>query len=85
MKTFRVYFNRDKDWPMVWCVDEGSIDTQIRCCCVYTTEAIAHTWHTVLGPNKTDGKVAPNEPIAWVEVVGVLRVDSGVVFIERVK
>ncbi len=30
MKIYRAYFNRHADWPFVWSVDEGSLDTEIK-------------------------------------------------------
>lgn len=74
--AYRVYFNRDADWPMIWCVDEGDISTQIRCHYVDLTGAYSIHGGTILVPGKI--KKVPNEPLAWLDVVGVLSVSGGI-------
>lgn len=80
MKSYRVYFNRQMDWPMIWCVDEGSIHSQIRCPHVILSGVHA-TGNTVLAPKKV--KLVPNEPIAWIDVYAKLRLDGGTVIFEK--
>lgn len=75
MKSYRVYFNRQMDWPMIWCVDEGDISTQIRCPYVEFLGVVANG-DTRLQPKKV--KIPPNEPVAWFDVVGTLKIDKGV-------
>lgn len=76
-KSYRVYFNRQMDWPMIWCVDEGTVQSQIRCHWVDMSGAKSAVGNTRIGPGKT--KVIPNEPYAWIDVVGVPYLDKGVV------
>jgi hypothetical protein len=78
LKTWRVYFNRREDWPMVWCVDEGDISSEIRCHWVDFSGAKSAVGNTLMtGSQKC--KVPENEPVAWIDVVGVPYLDKGVV------
>jgi hypothetical protein len=75
MKRWRVYFNRQQDWPMIWCLDQGDISTQIRVHWV-KMKGVKLEGATVI--EEKPKKRIPNEPVAWFEVHGMLRIKNGV-------
>lgn len=75
MKRWRVYFNRQQDWPMIWCIDQGDISTQIRVHWV-KIQGVKLEGGTTISQKPT--KRIPNEPVAWFEVKGKLRITNGV-------
>lgn len=79
-RRWRVYFNRQGEWPMIWCIDEGDISTQIRIQRVYF-EGVAAEGATILQPKPV--KLAPNEPVAWFNVRGRLKIREGTAIFKR--
>ncbi len=74
MKTqaYRVYFNRLKDDPQVWCVDEGDIRSEINVQYIYFLGVSVRTvtsFATPVGDSK--------EPRAWFQVHGVMTIENG--------
>jgi hypothetical protein len=66
-KRWRAYFNRRDDFPILWCVDNGTIATQFR---VRNVVFIGvHGWFASdLGIKRADRrKGRPNEPVGWFE------------------
>jgi len=61
MRRWRVYFNRELDWPQVWSVDEGDQSTEIN---VIAVHLMGCTVQSVFDPTAP----APNAPKAWFDV-----------------
>lgn len=66
MKTYRLYFNREKDWPQCWSIDEGTQATEINVCGVRLSGVRAEA------RLRPQGDVAKEDqekvPAAWLEV-----------------
>lgn len=75
--TYRVYFNRWADAPMVWSVDQGDISTEIN------VSAIHMDAPCTTGSNPACDNV--REPRAWFELTGHLTVSNGVATIVTTK
>lgn len=74
MTRYRVYFNREREWPQCWSVDEGDQISEINV-----------TGFVILGCNVTshtlDRSVVVDHdrtPYAWLEVCGRLFMTGGV-------
>lgn len=81
MKTFRIYFNRELDWPQCWSVDEGDQTTEVNVCGFRIEDC--PTVSASLSPDlrkrlQLDGS---KHPVAWLEVQGALRLERGVAVI----
>lgn len=76
MKLYRVYFNKEREWPQSWSVDEGSQDTEIN--------VVGFDIDGCPVKSKTHPRVAnesfDNSPFAWLEVVGTLDVSGGIAY-----
>lgn len=76
MKTYRIYYNREKDWPQVWSVDEGSQATEINVIGVEFDGVQVTSQHLPAPLADT-----PREsPFAWFEVTAHLEVVGGVAY-----
>jgi hypothetical protein len=65
MRTFRAYFNRHREAPQVWSIDEGSQDSEINVRSFVTSQGC-----TVR--SKYNGKPSnENTPSAWIEVEAI--------------
>jgi len=75
MKTYRIYFNREREWPQCWSVDEGTQASEIN--------VVGFQLAGVEALSKTlprDARASfDNSPFAWLEVRNAeLRLDDGV-------
>jgi hypothetical protein len=62
MKIFRVYFNRKREAPQVWSVDEGSQESEVNVINFVVSEGCnAHGHYAGIPPND-------NSPSAWMVV-----------------
>ena|ERR1700744_1086403 len=75
VKRWRIYFNRKDDFPIIWCVDEGDISSQIRLGRISLERVDAFACTDLIAPNKHRQRLPfeamprhPNEPAAWIEV-----------------
>ncbi|HKS94988.1 MAG TPA: hypothetical protein VJV74_02520 [Terriglobia bacterium] len=68
-RRYRVYFNKSKEAPQVWSVDEGDTRTEInvRAFIIETTTV-----------SRYNGAAAYPEPKAWTELVGFLAIVDGI-------
>lgn len=62
---YRVYYNRSEDHPVLWCVDEGTIKSQIRVQFVRFCGVEAYTQNHKDSPN---GNKNQNEPHGWLQI-----------------
>lgn len=74
MTLYRIYFNRKKDAPQVWSVDEGSQESEINVREVRLHGVFAKFVYLGGEPN-------PDTPVAVCEVLGKLSIEEGVAFI----
>lgn len=76
MKTYRVYFNRERDWPQCWSVDEGDQASEINVC-GFRLEGVTAAG---LALSKAErAKLNGQEsPFAWIEVTGELEIKAGI-------
>lgn len=74
MKTYRVYFNREREWPQSWSVDEGSQATEINVVGFHIEGCIVSS-HT--RPRQIEESF-DNSPFAWLEVEGYLQLKKGI-------
>lgn len=63
--TYRIYYNRSDDYPVLWCVDEGRISSQIRVQSIRFCGVEAYTQNHKDSPN---GNKNQNEPHGWMQV-----------------
>ena len=72
---YRLYFNRCEEFPQIWSIDEGSIETEIN---VVDFRTEGHV--TTQGGHAQDfSAVTAREPKAWVVVnAHALRIEHGV-------
>jgi hypothetical protein len=87
---WRVYFNCRVDYPVIWCVDNGTVETQVRLNWVDFQNVSANGATCLTGSNSTrpwrhrnglPGKRPHNEPYAWVELDAIaIFHDGGVSF-----
>lgn len=75
-KAFRVYFNRHREAPQVWSVDEGSQDSEINVREVRLLGVDAKTCYSPIRPADDD-----LSPRCWFQVQGHLRVEGGVAYL----
>jgi hypothetical protein len=75
LKRYRVYFNRAREWPQCWSVDEGTQDTEVNVC-GFQIDGCAVASRS-LPPGARTGLEADRHPFAWLEVDGVLTIDGG--------
>lgn len=71
---YRVYFNRSREAPQVWSIDEGDQSSEINVQHVVIQGGAISKWN----------KSKPNDssPSAWFEVEGFLRIAGGIAYIE---
>jgi hypothetical protein len=70
---FRVYWNGEKD--ALWSIDAGTADSEVTANEVrWVKNGILRTGHAPKADNST-------EPLAWIEGVGIVRVENGVAVI----
>lgn len=81
MKTYRVYFNRELDFPQAWSVDEGDQTSEVN---VIGFQILgADCFAKVLPPAERVGLDPKKSPLAWLQVYGVLRLDGGLAVFTR--
>lgn len=73
--TYRVYFNRWKEFPLIWSVDNGTQETEQN-----VAEVIFDgvEGRTASGPGDNE-----NSPTVWIEATGTLSVSGAVATIRR--
>lgn len=64
MKTYRVYFNKKSEWPLVWSIDEGDQDTEINVKEVTIIASYSET-RAIVNNGHID---TTNTPLAWLAV-----------------
>jgi hypothetical protein len=76
VKRYRVYYNRMAEFPLLWSIDEGTVDTERKFVAVhmYSVEAETRVDVRVLHSDLT-------HPRVWLEVQGSLAVSSSVAII----
>lgn len=74
MTKYRVYFNRHNEFPQVWSIDEGDVETEVNVKQLIMVDVRAVTHYDSTGDNV-------NTPKAWFEVHGRLEVRAGVAYI----
>lgn len=75
MPNYRIYYNRHKDYPFVWSIDEGSQDTEIN-----LIDVILHKVNRVqTGGDITAPRHSETVPAVWFDVFNAtLAVKDGV-------
>ena len=73
--TYRIYFNRWNDFPLIWSVDDGSQANEKIVSQVILDEVEGRTM-TGQGDNV-------NSPSAWIEATGVLTIQGETATIRR--
>lgn len=75
MKTYRVYFNRKQDYPLVWSIDEGTQATETN-----VSDVVIIASYTSTKSRINDGTIdVNNTPLAWLEVEAQgIRIADGV-------
>lgn len=75
MRTWRAYFNRKREAPQVWSIDEGSQDSEINVIAIVSGPGC----HTV---TRYDGTpVNDDTPSAWLEISATnLHVEGGLAY-----
>lgn len=63
--NFRFYFNQHRDWPLVFSVDMGCMDSEIKLASVECSTRCLSQY---------DANAPENHPKAWMETLGVLRI-----------
>lgn len=74
-KTYRVYYNRVLDWPQCWSVDEGDWRSEINVCGFAIDQCAVVSRE--LPPDQRARVDRDREPVAWLEVAGVLAIERG--------
>lgn len=62
---YRVYFNREREWPQCWSIDEGGQETEINVCGVSFGPGVRAVTRTRRAPDVNPGD---SSPFAWIEV-----------------
>lgn len=80
-KLYRVYFNRRREWPQIWSVDEGDQSSEIN---VKEVDIIVPVYTKSLGSEAALAATNPDTtPFAWMECTGVLILSNGVATIKH--
>ena len=74
-KRYRIYFNRERDWPQCWSVDEGDQSSEINVCGFEIQDCEVRS--ALLTPELRAGVDGRRAPYAWLEVTGVLELAGG--------
>jgi len=77
-KTYRVYFNRELEWPQCWSVDEGDQTTEINVCGFELHGVEAKSRNLTRSELRKQVTYKFNQPFAWIEVTGTLRLEAGI-------
>lgn len=81
MKTYRVYFNRELDFPQAWSVDEGTQESEIN---IVGFQIIgADSFSKVLSADERAGLDGKRTPVAWLQVYGELTLKAGMAIFTR--
>lgn len=81
MKTYRVYFNKELEFPQAWSVDEGDQTTEINVAGFQLLGADAFA--KVLSKEERAGVDRVNTPLAWLQVYGTMTLKSGIAIFTR--
>ncbi len=74
---YRVYFNRELEWPQCWSVDEGDQSTEINVTGFIIEGAVAIA-RTLSKEERAEAiKDRLNRPFAWLEVQGEMSLVGG--------
>jgi hypothetical protein len=85
-RRWRVYFNCAQDFPVIWCVDNGTIETQIRLNWFLLKNIDPWCATALNGPDSTkqwinsfgqEAERPDNEPYAWIEFDGMAVFSGG--------
>lgn len=81
LKRYRVYFNRELDFPQAWSVDEGDQSTEINVNGFHILGA--DCFSKVLSVEERAGVNPTHSPLAWLQVDGELRMEGGIAIFTR--
>jgi len=79
-EAWRIYFNCKQDYPIIWCIDQGDILSQIRLRYVRLIGCDGNTATDLISPTATRKRRSPrraNEPHAWISVLATPVFDGG--------
>lgn len=76
--TYRVYFNREREYPQCWSVDQGDQAREINVCAVRLDGCTAVSRVLSVEERELKRLHADRHPFAWLEVDGYMTVDDGV-------
>lgn len=66
MPKYRIYYNRELDWPQAWSVDEGTQDTEVNVIGFFLDGVQAKS--RVLTKEQRSSLNFKDHPFAWLEV-----------------
>jgi hypothetical protein len=81
MKRYRVYFNRELEWPQCWSIDEGTQASEINVVAFRLDGCVAISHN--LPKNQRGSTDRYNTPFAWLEVWAHLTLVGGVAVFSR--
>ena len=76
MIIYRAYFNSFQNAPQCWSVDEGTIDTEINVCGIFTVgcQVVSRT----LSEPERAAVDSERQPVAWLEIpASRMRIEKG--------
>ena len=76
-RTYRIYFNRKREWPQVWSVDEGTQESEINVkdFLLCGVSAASKNLGSAEAMSETDHAW---QPFAWLECTGYMQLHNGV-------
>jgi hypothetical protein len=76
---YRIYFNRKREWPQIWSIDEGDQVSEIN---VKAFRILVPCQSASLDASQMTTNDHENRPCAWIECEGVMTVvEDGVALI----